>query len=95
MKEQTPRYDKHGFKMLSGILIRAAGISLLVLIVWSVWLLIGSEFACRYYSDWLGIPLKDFILLNLFGIMVFKVLATLFFLIPFAAVKWYGRLLHT
>ncbi len=91
MNDKIKQINRHDLKMVAGILIRAAGIALAILIVWFVWLLIGSEFAYKNYSVWFGITRQDFLWLNLIGLMSFKILCTTFFLIPFAAIKLYGK----
>ncbi len=91
MNDNTTQIKKHDLKKIAGILIRAAGISLAILIVWFGWLLIGSEFAYKNYSVWFGITRQDFMMLNLIGLMGFKIFCTTFFLIPFAAIKLYEK----
>ena len=91
MEDNITQSTKYDLKKVAGILIRATGISFLILIVWFGWLLTGPEFAYRNYSAWFGISKQDFILLNLFGLMGFKIFCTTFFLIPFAAIKLYEK----
>jgi len=91
MGQHTNHRDTHDLKKIAGILIRAAVISLSILIVWFGWLLMASEFAYEIYSVWFGITQQDFILLNLIGLLVFKIFCAVFFLIPFAAIKLYEK----
>ncbi len=91
MNDKLKQINGHDLKTVAGILIRAAGICLAILIVWFVWLLIGPEFAYKTYSVWFGITRPEFMLLNLIGLMGFKILCITFFLIPFAAIKLYEK----
>ncbi len=91
MDQQSNHSGTHDLKKIAGILIRAAIISIVLLIVWFGWLLMASEFAYNIYSIWFGITQRDFILLNIFGLLVFKIFCTVFFLIPFAAIKLYEK----
>ncbi len=91
MNDKTKQINDYDLKKIAGILIRATVISLVILIIWFGWLLVGSEFAYKIYSIWFGITRQDFMLLNLIGLMGFKIFCTTFFLIPFAAIKLYEK----
>ena len=91
MEKRTKQNDKHDLKIIAGILIRAALISLGILLLWSGWLVVASEYAYKIYFGLFSITQQEFISLNLIGLLVFKIFCTVFFLIPFVAIKLYER----
>ena len=91
MEKQTKQNNTHDLKIIAGVLIRATLISLGILLVWSGWLVVASEYAYKIYFGLFHITHQDFISLNLIGLLVFKIFCTVFFLIPFVAIKLYER----
>ena len=73
--------------MICRILALAIFISIFILLAWFIWFTIGSELGSRLYASWYGLTRHEFVLLNLAGLLAFKMACIVLFLIPFAAIK--------
>lgn len=87
MEQNDTRASCFDVTMICKILIRAIIISLFILLAWFFWFTIGSELGARLYASWFGLTRSEFVLLNLAGLLAFKMACIVFFLIPFAAIK--------
>lgn len=88
MSEQMSGTKPGQLKIWSSFLARAIVISIFILLVWFAWFTMASEFGYRFYAETFGLSRQAFVILNLAGMLGFKMACFVFFLIPYAAVKW-------
>ncbi|MBT6340482.1 MAG: hypothetical protein HOJ48_14410 [Desulfobacula sp.] len=87
MNQKTENETSQILHVCAKVLIRCFAFSVLILMIWFVWLLTCGDFGYQYFSAWFGLTKQEFVLENLNGMTELKLLSVTLFLVPYAAIK--------
>ena len=73
---------------LSGILIRAFGLGILLLAIWANLFILWSVRMYASHAQWFNLSYHEFELFMYGAMIFFKLCLILFFLLPWLAIKW-------
>ncbi len=79
--------QSNSLEVLAGVLLRCFLLAVCLLLLWFVFFLVAGQWAYSIHSKWFEITRHDFDIIMYCAIAFFKTSATLFFLLPFIAVK--------
>jgi hypothetical protein len=74
---------------LSGILIRAFWLGLLLLAVWANVFILWSVRLYASHVQWFHLSYHEFELMHYGGMILMKICLLVFFLLPYLAIKWF------